>query len=163
MPPYLNKNRKMKKVILFLVLIAFAVSASAVTTIARTLKLNPNTYLFEYTGLVSDTIGTVNTTWSYEVNTNKVDGYFYDFRVKVSDLAPLAAGAGTIKLQTKAFATDTYADITTITWTGVGSTDTIAPFTQITTKVYKRYVRILVTRTAGSAKVEYVKAILRKN
>ena len=154
----------MKKFILFLVLtLAFAVSASAVTTIARTLKLNPNTYLFEYTGLATDTVGATNTTWSYEVNTNKVDGYFYDFRVKVSDLAPLAAGAGTIKLQTKAFATDTYADITTITWTGVGSTDTIAPFTQITTKVYKRYVRILVTRTGGTAKVVYVKAILRKN
>jgi len=160
MPPYLNKNRKMKKLIFIITLIAVAVSASAVTTIARTLKLNPNTYLFEYTGLASDTLGLVNTTWSYEVNTNKVDGYFYDFRVKVADGT---AGAATIKLQTKAFATDTYADITTVTWTGVGSTDTIAPFTQITTKVYKRYVRILVTRTGGTAKVVYVKAILRKN
>lgn len=151
----------MKKIILLSFLTLFLASTiSAVTTIARKTRLSPNTYLLKYTGLVSDTVGVTNTTWSYEINTNKLDGYFYDFRVKVSDGA---AGAGTIKLQTKAFESDAYDDITTITWTGIGSTDTIAPFTQVSTKVYKRYVRILFTRTAGTAKVVYINGLLRKN
>lgn len=140
-------------------MVSFALTAQTV----KTTTLPRNIYFVNYTGVAADTLGVGQTTWGYEVNLNKADGYFYNIRVKISDKTTGGAGVGTIKLQGKHFNTDSYSDITTISWTGVGSTDTIAPFSQITTKQYYRYLKILVTRTGGLIKVDYIKESLKKN
>ena len=151
----------MKKFILLIALVIGFLSVSAQTVRTKTLPVN--IYLWEYTGLATDTLGAGQTTWGYETVINKSDGFFYNIRVKVSDKTTGANGVGTIKLQGKHFSTDTYSDITTISWTGVGSTDTITPFTQVTTKQYYRYLKVLVTRTGGLIKVDYIKNSLKKN
>lgn len=151
----------MKKIILFLIL---ALSFSLSAQIAKVSTMPQEVYYAEYTGTAVDTLGTVTaTTWSQEYVVNKTDGLFYNVRVKVADKTTGANGAGTIKFQEKHFDTDTYSDITTITWTGIGSTDTIAQFAQVSTKQYQRYFRILVTCTAGKAKILYTKTAFKKN
>ena len=152
----------MKKLILFLFMLVGFVSLQA--QIAKVVTLPSEVFVNEYTGVAADTLGTVTaTTWSQEFIVNKVDGLFYNVRVKVSDKTTGANGVTTIKFQEKHFATDTYSDITTVNWTGVGSTDTIAPFTQVTTKQYQRYFRILVTCSSGKAKIDYTKVSFKKN
>lgn len=154
----------MKKVILFLVLALGFIVSSASAQIAKTTIVPAATYYLEYTGTALDTLGTVTaTTWSQEFTVNKEDGLFYNVRVKVADKTSGVAGVCTIALQEKHFDTDTYSTISTITWTGVGSTDTIAPFTQVTTKQYQRFFRILVTNTSGKSKIVYTKASFKKN
>jgi len=152
----------MKKVILFLfVMVAFVANAQKAIVIAP-LDLN-NTWVNEYTGVATDTLGTVTaTTWSYEIPVNKADGLMYVGKVKVSDKTTGAAGACTIKIQGKYFAADAYTDITTITWTGVGSTDTTAIFTSVSNKVYYRYLRYLVTNTGGKSKITYAKILIKR-
>ena len=120
------------------------------------------TYTKTYIGTVSDTLGVGQTTWGYEMEVNKSDGLFYNTRVKVSDKTTGANGACTVKIQGKYFDTDTYSDVTTVTWTGVGSTDSIIPFQNISTKNYYRYLKVLVTRTGGMLKVDYIKNSLKK-
>ena len=151
----------MKKFILLIALAIGFLSISAQTVKKYTLPVNQ--YFWNYTGTAADTLGVGQTTWGYETIINKQDGFFYNIRVKVSDKTTGGAGVGTIKLQGKHFSTDAYSDITTISWTGVGSTDTIAPFSQVTTKQYYRYLKILVTRTGGLIKVDYIKNSLKKN
>ena len=147
----------------FLLTIAFVVGIFAMQ--AQTVKsfMYPaGIYTKTYTGISSDTLGVGQTTWGYEMEVNKSDGLYYNTRVKVSDKTTGANGACTVKLQGKYFDTDAYSDITTVTWTGVGSTDSIVPFQNISTKNYYRYLKILVTRTGGMLKVDYIKNSLKK-
>jgi choline dehydrogenase-like flavoprotein len=143
----------MKKLILFL-MIFVAVSVSAQK------QLDPNIYVLEYTGVATDTVGVGVTTWNYPVSVNKTDGLFYNMQVKVQDVT--AGSAGTVKLQGKYWANDTYSDITTVTWTGVGSTDSIINYLSNTNKAYYRFYNVLVTRTAGKFKVVHVKQSYKK-
>lgn len=123
-----------------------------------------NLWVTEYTGVASDTLGTVTaTTWSYAYELNKPEGVFYNARVKVSDKTTGASGVCTIVIQSKHFSTDTYSTLKTVEWTGVGSTDTIAPFSEISTKQYGRFYRILITNTSGKSKVDYVKISFKSN
>lgn len=116
-----------------------------------------------YTGVATDTLGTVTaTTWSYEVPVNKFDGLFYVSKIKLSDKTTGANGVCTVKLQGKYFAADNYTDITTVQWTGIGSTDSTITFTQVSNKVYYSYLRTLVTNTAGKSKVDFNKLIIKK-
>jgi len=147
----------------FLLIIAFVVGMFAMQ--AQTVKsyMYPaGTYTKTYTGMAADTLGVGQTTWGYEMEVNKPDGLFYNTRVKVSDKTTGANGVATVKLQGKYFDTDTYSDITTVTWTGVGSTDSIIPFQNISTKNYYRYIKVLVTRTGGMLKVDYIKNSFKK-
>jgi len=143
----------MKKIILLLMLLV-AVSVSAQK------QLDPNIYVLEYTGVATDTIGVGVTTWNYPVSINKTDGLFYDMEVKVADVT--SGSAGTVKLQGKYWSSDAYTDITTVTWTGVGSTDSIIDYLSHTNKTYYRFYNVLVTRTAGKFKVVHVKQSYKK-
>ena len=125
----------------FLLIIAFVVGMFAIQ--AQTVK----SYMYP--------AGTYTKTYT-------ADGLFYNTRVKVSDKTTGAAGVGTVKLQGKYFDTDSYSDITTVTWTGVGSTDSIISFQNVSTKNYYRYLKILVTRTGGLIKVDYIKNSFKK-
>lgn len=136
----------------------FAVQAQTV----KKFMYPAGTFTKTYTGTVSDTLGVGQTTWGYEMEVNKSDGLFYNTRVKVSDKTTGANGVCTVKLQGKYFDTDAYSDITTVTWTGVGSTDSIIPFQNVSAKNYYRYMKILVTRTGGMLKVDYIKNSLKK-
>jgi hypothetical protein len=147
----------------FLLIIAFIVGVFAMQ--AQTVKsyMYPaGTYTKTYTGMAADTLGVGQTTWGYEMEVNKPDGLFYNTRVKVSDKTTGANGVATVKLQGKYFDTDSYSDITTVTWTGVGSTDSIIPFQNVSTKNYYRYIKVLVTRTGGMLKVDYIKNSFKK-
>jgi hypothetical protein len=151
----------MKKFILMVMLFVGIVTASAQK--AYTLNLG-NLWVSEYAGIASDTLGTVTaTTFSYTYELNKPEGVFYNARVKVSDKTTGAAGVCTIVVQGKHFSTDTYSTLKTVSWTGIGSTDTIAPFSEISTKQYYRYYKVLVTNTSGKSKVDYVKFSFKSN
>lgn len=143
----------MKKYIVFL-LIMIAVVANAQK------QLDPNIYVVEYAGLATDTVGVGVTTWNYPIAVNKTDGLFYDMQVKVADVT--AGSAGTVKLQGKYWSGDEYTDITTVTWTGVGSTDSIINYLSHTNKTYYRFYNIKVTRTSGKFKVIHVKQSYKK-
>ena len=152
----------MKKFILFLfVMIAFVANAQKAIVVA---PLDfANTWVHEYVGVATDTLGTVTaTTWSYEIPVNKPDGLMYVGKIKLSDKTTGAAGVCTVKLQGKYFAADAYTDITTVSWTGVGSTDSTITYTSVSNKVYYRYLRYLVTNTGGKSKVNFVKLMIKK-
>lgn len=152
----------MKKLILFLfVLLAFAANAQKALVIPP-LDFN-TTWVHEYTGVATDTLGTVTaTTWSYEIPVNKADGLFYVGKIKVSDKTTGAAGVCTVKLQGKYFAADAYTDITSVSWTGLGSTDSTITYTSVSNKVYYRYLRYLVTNTGGKSKIIYAKILIKR-
>ena len=145
----------MKKFI-FLLCAIFAVMFTSVQ--AQTI-LQPKQFIFQYTGTATDTVGVGTTTWGKEILLNKLDGVLYTCAVKVSDYT--AGSACTIALQGKIFNTDTYSTITTKTWYG-GGTDTTVVFQNVASKIYYRYLKVLVTRTASKAKVDYVKLSLRR-
>jgi len=150
----------MKRLVLAIAFMAGIVAMQAQTV--RTFMYPAGTFTKTYTGVATDTLGAGQTTWGYEMEVNKPDGLFYNTLVKISDKTTGANGVGTVKLQGKYFDTDTYTDITTVTWTGVGSTDSIIPFQNISTKNYYRYLKVLVTRTGGLIKVDYIKNSLKK-
>jgi hypothetical protein len=153
----------MKKIILFLTAIfTICVASAQIARVDPQWDLN-NKWVTEYTGVAADTLGTVTaTTWSYAVPVNKSDGLYYVAKLKVSDKTTGAAGVCAIKLQGKYFNADAYTDITTISWTGVGSTDTTAVFTSVSSKVYYRYLRVLVTNSSGKSKIDYYKILIKK-
>lgn len=153
----------MKKIILMLLVLVLAFSVNAQKAIAiAPLDFNSN-WVNEYTAIATDTLGTVTaTTWSYEIPVNKADGLFYVGKIKLADKTTGANGVCTVKLQGKYFAADTYTDITTVSWTGVGSTDTTITYTSVSNKVYYRYLRYLVTNTGGKSKVVFVKTMIKR-
>jgi hypothetical protein len=143
----------MKKLILLLILLVGAVSIQAQTVLPST------KYIYTYTGVATDTVGAVGTTWNKAVQLNKLDGLFYNASVKVSDVT--AGAKCSVALQGKVFAEDAYTTITTVTWYG-GGTDTTILFTQNTNKVYWRYLNVHVTRLAMKAKVNKINLSLKK-
>lgn len=150
-----------KYIVLLFAMIAFAANAQKAYVITP-LDFT-STWIHEYAGVAADTLGTVTaTTFSYAIPINKPDGVYYVGKIKVSDKTTGAAGVCTIKLQGKYFDADSYTDITTISWTGVGSTDTTAIFTNVSTKTYYRTYRFLVTNTSGKSKVDFVKLLIKK-
>lgn len=152
----------MKKLILLLLLMVGFTLNAQVAKVATPLNFETG-WFNNHTGLASDTLGTVTaTTWSYEIPVNKFDGLFYVSKIKLSDKTAGADGAATIKLQGKYLATDPYTDISTVSWTGVNSTDSIIPFISVTNKVYYSYLRQLVTCTSGKIKVDYSKTIIKR-
>lgn len=152
----------MKKILIALFcFVAIAVNAQTAISITP-LDLN-NVWVKEYVGVATDTLGTVTaTTWSYEIPVNKAEGLFYVGKIKVSDKTTGANGICTVKMQGKYFAADAYTDITSISWTGVGSTDSTITYTSVSNKVYYRYLRYLVTNTAGKSKVDFVKTLIKR-
>lgn len=152
----------MKKLIfLFAILLSFTVSAQKAISIAP-LDFT-SVWVNEYVGVATDTLGTVTaTTWSYAIPVNKPDGLYYVGKVKVSDKTTGSAGVCTIKIQGKYFDADSYTDITTVNWTGIGSTDTTAVFTSVSNKSYYRYYRFLVTNTSGKSKIIFSKFLIKR-
>jgi hypothetical protein len=153
----------MKKIILVLFAIVMIVGVNAqVAKVIAPLDFS-NTWVNEYTGVATDTLGTVTaTTWSYEIPVNKPDGLLYVGQIKVADKTTGAAGVCTVKLQGKYFSTDAYTDITSVAWTGVGSTDSTITYTSVTNKIYYRYLRYHVTNTGGKSKIVWVKTMIKK-
>lgn len=133
----------------------------AFTQVKAQTNLQPEVWAAEYVSTsAADTVGAATvTTWAKGWMLNKGDALFYNAKVKVSD--HIAGAACTVALQGKYFAGDTYTTITTMTWLA-GGTDTTVLFTGNTNKVYYRYLNFLVTRTAGVAKIDYVKISLKK-
>lgn len=145
----------MKKfIVLFALLIGFvSVNAQTATLISRV-----NNY-FEWTGSAAhDTVGGTVTTWSKPILLGGDQVVYYYSKVKVTETAGFAC---TIKLQGKYFDSDTYTDITTITYGGAGA-DTTAIFAEASTPIKYRYLNVLVTRTAGTGKVTSVKLVAKR-
>ena len=153
----------MKKIILLLTaLLTIFIASAQIAKVDPQWDLNSK-WVTEYTGVATDTLGTVTaTTWSYAIPVNKADGLMYVAKLKVSDKTTGAAGVCSIKFQGKYFNADTYTDITTISWTGIGSTDTTAIFTSVSNKVYYRYLRVLVTNSSGKSKIDYYKILIKR-
>ena len=155
----------MKKFILFLVaLIAFTFVAEA--QLARQAAPLGADVWFQptYTGVAADTLGTVTaTTWSLATPINKFDGVFFIYEIKLADKTTGAAGVCTVQPQGKYFATGAYANIgSAVSWTGVGSTDSLITIASVTNKVYYPYLRLLVTNSSGKSKVVHQKLIIKR-
>jgi len=153
----------MKKLILFLFLaVSFIVNAQ-VAKVA--VPLSETAWVLpQYTGLATDTLGTVvATTWSYAVPINKFDGVFFAAEIKLADKTTGANGVCTVQPQGKYFATGSYVNIgSAVTWTGVGSVDTTITISSVSNKVYYPYLRTLVTNTSGKSKIVSYKFIIKK-
>jgi len=145
----------MEKIISLAILLIGMISfATAQTNTQATV-----TGLIEYTGkATADTVGGNVTTWNKPIFIDRQDAVLYYAKVKVTETAGFSC---TIKLQGKYFAADSYTDITTITYGGAG-TDTTAIFSEASTAIKYRYVNFLVTRTAGTGKVTFVKASFKR-
>jgi hypothetical protein len=142
----------MKKLILLLMLcVGFTLSAQKLTT---------TVWNYAYAGIAADTIGAVATTWSKTVDIATPYQTAYVVQLKLTD--KVAGGAATVVLQGKYFATDTYATITTVTWTGVGSTDSVITFNSTTNKYNYSYLKVLVTRTANKATINWFKVYVKQ-
>lgn len=153
----------MKKVIFIFMLAMLTIAVNAQKAIVIAPLNLETTWVHEYAGAATDTLGTVTaTTWSYEIPVNKPDGLYYVGKIKVADKTTGAAGVCTVKLQGKYFSADAYTDITTVSWTGVGSTDSTITYTSVSNKTYYRYYRFLVTNTSGKSKVDFVKLMIKK-
>lgn len=145
----------MKKIIFLIIAI---ISLSFVTAQAQAL-LSADKYFWEYKGNATDTVGATVTVWQSAVQLNKVDGLYYNAKVKVADVV---AGAGArVIMEGKIFADDAWTPIDSITWYG-GNTDTTVVFTHNTNKTYHRYLNFKVRRTAQKAKVSYIGLSLKK-
>lgn len=146
----------MKKLILFLIaFICLTVAPKAQSGKSASFGTG---YVVEYAGVAADS-AIASVPWSKEFTLNKEDGLFYQLQIKLADQV---AGAGAIvKLQGKVWATDTYTDIDTKRWYG-GGTDSTINLVNISTKIYYRYLKVLVTQTATEAKISNVKISLKK-
>jgi hypothetical protein len=145
----------MKKfLMIFIAIFAIFVQSSA------QVLLKPDKYIWEYTGLASDTIGVGTKVWQKSVQLNKIDGVYYNAKIKVSDV--VAGATATIIRESKIFEDDVWTPIDSVLWTGVGSTDTTIVFTSNTNKTYDRYLNFKVRRTEGKAKIEKVQLSIKK-
>lgn len=143
-----------------LLLIISLLFVGSITTIAQTNKvISTDKYIVEYNGVAtSDTVGGTVTTWNKPILLDSYNKVFYNFKVKVSETASFAC---TVKLQGKVFSDDSYTDITTKTYTGIG-TDTTVTFIQDTSASKYRYFNVLITRTAGTGKLTYIKSSFKR-
>lgn len=142
----------MKKIILFAFLLI------GVSVFSQ--KLTPTVWNYTYAGVATDTIGVGTTTWSKSIEVACPYQASYVIQVKVSDRA--AGGAATVALKAKNFAADAYTTLTTVTWTGIGSTDSIITFNSTTNKYNYNYYQVLVTRTASKATINWLKAYVKQ-
>lgn len=140
----------MKKLFLLMciALLTFAVSAQ------KTVKLAPNVYAFEYTGVAADSISATDTAFTYDVEVNKPNALFYNFKVKLTELS--SPCTMTVSVMGKMYVDDVFTPITSGTYSGSG-TDTTIIFTQNTTAQFYRYYRVKVVYGANKAKVTYYK------
>lgn len=145
----------MKKII-FLLVAFFAMSFAQSS--AQVL-LKADNYIWEYTGLASDTVSANDVIWTKSIQLNKVDGLYYNAKVKVSDVT--ANSQCRVIMQQKIFDSDTYAAIDSITWYG-GGTDTTLVFTHNTNKTYHRNLRFVVRYIANKPKITYIGLSLKK-
>ncbi len=143
----------MKKFLMFLILAIGFFSANAQTI------LKVDNYVYLYTGVAADTVSTVDTLWTKDIQLNKLEGLFYNGKVKVSDIT--AGAKCKVSIKGKIFATDAYTNITTVQWYG-GGTDTTILFTSNTNKVYWRYLQFEVDQVATKLKVDYINLSLKK-
>ena len=142
----------MKKfLILIMLCIGFTVSAQ---------KLAANEWSYSYVGVATDTIGAGTTTWNKTVDISAPEQKALAVSVKVSDRA--AGGAATVAFKGKVFSTDAYTTISTVTWTGVGSTDSIITYNSAATVNNYNYIQVVVTRTASTATINWLKLIVKK-
>lgn len=146
----------MKKLISILLLLLAAYLAAFSQT-NKTIATDK--YIIEYTGVATaDTVGGTVTTWDKPILLDSYNKVFYNFKVKVTETTAFAC---TIKLRGKVFSDDAYTDITTKTYTGVG-TDTTVTFIQDTAASKYRYFDVLVTQTVGKGKISNIKASFKR-
>ena len=153
----------MKKFILIAFLFLGLGLNAQVTRTATALSENA-WFIPTYTGVATDTLGTVTaTTWKYDVPVNKIDGLLFISEIKLADKTTGAAGACTVQPQGAYYAGGTFVNIgSPITWTGIGSTDSTITIASVSSKVYYSYIRILVTNTSGKSKIVSNKLIIKK-
>jgi hypothetical protein len=154
----------MKKIILLIVLLVGFISLQAQVARVNIPLTETEWFIKTYTGLATDTLGTVTaTTWSYDVPINKFDGVFFISQIKLADKTTGADGVCTIQPQGRYFDNGTFVNIgSAITWTGIGSVDSLITIASVTTKVYYPYIRILVTNTGGKSKIVWNKLVIKR-
>ena len=143
----------MKKILFLLVALIAIVSVNAQKVV------EPN-WAYTYAGASTDTIGVGTTTWNKTVSFSTPMQSAYVAQLKISDFT--AGATATVALQAKCFETDAYSTLTTVTWTGINSTDSIITFNSTTAKNNYNYYKVLVTRTASKATINWFKIYIKK-
>ena len=147
----------MKKLLVLIVALAATATMFAQTNVP--VKLPVNMFIWEYTGVSADKVDSTATTWVKPIQLNKLDGLFYNAKVKVAD--GTANATCKIYLKGKLFADDTYTIIDSLQWKGTG-TDTTFRFTQNTNKIYYRYLTFELKQVANTTKVISISLSVKK-
>jgi hypothetical protein len=132
----------------------FALVLICTVSAQKTVKLASNLYAVEYTGVAADSISATDTAFTYDVEVNKPNALFYNFKVKLTELS--SPCIMTVSVMGKMYIDDDYTTITSQAYSG-GGTDTSIVFTQNTTAQYYRYYRVKVIYGDKKAKVSYYK------
>jgi hypothetical protein len=141
----------MKKILFLICLVAFIFSSA---TAQKSIKLAPNVYAVEYTGVTADSISATDTAWTYDIQVNKANATFYNLKLKLTELS--SPCIMTVSLMGKIYVDDDYTTIGSHQYLGAG-TDTSLLFTQNTTAQFYRYYRVKVVYGDKKAKVSYFK------
>jgi hypothetical protein len=128
--------------ILFLFVLAFSVKAQD--------EHYEDVYYDQYIGQAEDTITSNQATWNYWFNSGKRTKFYYNIAVLLDSTDTPDMN---IKLQERDFTFESWSDVTSVDWSGTSS-DTTIYLTDESTGVLHRQLRVLVTRTSGSAKID---------
>ena len=142
----------MKNIFLLLIMLISLVSFSQ----DKQKSLNINQYYYEYSLGASDTVSNNDTLWYAQLFLNKTEPIKYDIQVKVDSLS--GTPTTDISLQGKVFESDSWTNITTVSWAGTTS-DTTFTYTENSTAKYYRYLRVYndANTTAQKYKINYIK------
>lgn len=132
-------------------LMLFAASAQTVTKPQITMRLDE--YLVKSVGLTTDTVGVGKTVLQIPIYIQKNELTYYDAQLKLDSIN--GAVKVTATLQGKKFSTDAWSDISSDVYNGL-SADTIITFSNTTTKQAYNYYQFKISRTSGTAKINYV-------
>lgn len=130
----------MKKLILFITIIAFALTVSA-QDVTRSIGRNASNV--SYTGIASDTI-TNTDSWDFQLNLSakdKLQGY--NLYVALDSVSGTPADAAVLAGSQD---NSTFTTISTISWYGT-SADTILIFNDVSTGILYKHLRLRITGT----------------
>jgi hypothetical protein len=138
----------MKKLLILLVFVVVAITASAQSRTASINLDNGQTY-YLYSANAKDTCGLATTTWYHPIVTKLEFHPFYDVKLNLHRMQGTAARVACV-WQARKFPDDTWTALTTTVYGGTQA-DTSINYTQVTTATFYREFRLAMT-VSGSAR-----------
>jgi len=128
----------MKKFIKALLLIGLIVVTLGVLAQDKSYDLPRTDYYHAFTFTAADTVSENDSLYYVQLFLNKAEPIKYNIETKITKVDTVVT---TVTLQGKVFSTDSWTDITAVSYIGTG-TDTTIHYTENTTAKYYRYLRL---------------------